>query len=166
MKILCFAEWVNERVQIKPVTNAELNKAQQSINDDIAKQQELFVRNFNYKIAKLSSEDAICNKYSRKYGSKFDLKEFSKTANNIWFGKFTDWNNLSITEALKKHEKFVKKQDTPMKMIASMYSAFMVYGHKSNFPNDINDTIVDMYIHMLIDKLGMTEYDIINIFFE
>jgi len=167
MRVLRFADWVAERMKIRPVTNAELDKVKE-ISDRIA--QTAKTKSTDYRTRKLRY---ISDAFSKYYDMNFVDSSiyyspgqggFIKAADHTMDTRFKVWaNTLSGPALLKKHEaRANSKSIKEPKLFATMYCAFEMYGTENNY---VANTIIRYYMDRLIRQYNTTDDVIIDVFF-
>jgi len=163
MKILRFAEWVAERVSVKPITNAELDKVKEIVDQVVARNQQAM----NYKGKKLRDIGFAFSKYYANFlhTNAYLRGGYTDAYSHTMDTRFKVWaNTLSGPALLKKHEQRANsKTIKEPKLFATVYCAFEMYGKENN---PTANTIIDYYMNRLKRQYGITDEDIINIFFE
>ena len=162
MKILRFTDWVAERIQLQPVTNAELDKAKE------VAQTAARTKSTDYRSRKLRSLFGAFDQYYKMKFINSDIYYGSKLRDahdHTMYERFNVWaKNLYGSALLKKHEaRANSKSIKEPKLFATMYCAFEMYGTQNDYEAN---KIIRYYMDRLIRQYNTTDDVIIDIFFE
>lgn len=170
MKILCFNDWIVERMKINPITRTELDKAKEVANQAITQrdaQAQAAAQNADYRTKKLRSLCDAATQYNRLITRIvfFSYDKFENDYNHTWYDRFEKWENeLDSYALIKKHEqRSAKKNLSEIKRFVTMYCAFKMYGPKYDYTSN---EIMKIYMNMLKKVHGVTDETIIDTFFE
>ena len=166
MKILSFDEYVSEKMKIIPLTDDEFQK----INDNPVDE-----KNDDYKNRTLCSLGIFGNDLKNSIMMKA-IYDFHLPIEKNWKKlsdaekdteeRFDSWENLDSSEIFKKNKQRSEKKMTPEKVIATMYCAFKRYRLNRYAYDNIGDKIIRCYMDRLNREFGLSDKDIIKIYFE
>jgi len=166
MKILCFNDWIVERMKINPITRTELDKAKEVATQAIAQRDAQATQDEDYRSKKLRTLYDAATQYNRFIARMdFGYNKLEDDFNHTWYDRFEKWNSdLDSSALIKKHEqRSAKKNLSEIKRFVTMYCAFKMYGTKNDYTAN---KIIKTYMDSLKSLYTVDDKDIINAFFE
>lgn len=163
MRILSVSDFLAERVKVKPITNEEWDKTKDEV-DLIMVRKAINSQSGDYINRKLRNRYLAASKYSRFIHKFFYIgTELDAIYEHVWNERFVVWSKLPAAELVRKHEQRAKMKLTEAKRFITVYCAFKMYADKNDYTGD---HIIDIYMQKLKDLYGVTDKEIINVFFE
>ena len=149
MKILKYKDFVNEKLNIQPVSKERLGKMGKSIPK---------INKGELPIDNLADVDILYHNFEAR---GIDLDTNLRKLYTHTLERFNDWEKLPFSEQRKKHLQRADKKMTKSKVVATLYAALERYGNKPEF-----STVIDKYIERVMRECNLDKSDIIDLYFE
>lgn len=149
MKILKYRDFVNEKLNIKPISKDRLGEIGKSIPK---------INKGELPIDNLATVDMLLHNFDAR-GIDLDKNLYKLYTHTL--ERFDDWDKLPFSEERKKHLQRADKKMTKSKVVATLYAALERYGNRPEY-----STVIDKYIERVMKECNLNKSDIIDLYFE